>query len=272
MDLEPSRPSWLWTAAIGTAAVCVALVGLNGREAQSQGSSKPNRSGQTEAFPRSEVVRPVAEMPEPSFERYRGLIRRNPFAPKLPPPVTIAPAPSAPPELPPVGAPAANITEKPKEDAKGTPPATAPTAPPDPLKDWTYTGTVIFGEQVYAVMENKTSKRGEYLKPGDQFQGAMVEIVAQNELRLTLNGSPRVFPKSSAFNATPLNAAPSAAPAGGPVGPGGPGGPGGPMPPGARPGGPTPPGAKPASPTPAAAPGGAAPTVMTAPAAIRVVK
>lgn len=276
MDLEPNRPSLIWTAAVGTVAVGLIVAGVNGREARSQAKSPEERSTPVMAVSQPAVERSTAVELDPSFERYRGLIRRNPFAPKLPPPVSIAPVATAPPLLPPVNGSGAPTDEKPGEGGKGSPPAAAPAEPPDPFRDWTYTGTVVIGDQVYAVVENKTSKRGEYVKPGDSFQGAQVEVVAQNELRLSFNGSPKALPKSSAFNATPLNAPPSAAPAGAPGQPGRPGAPGakpgGPTPPGTKPGAPTAPGAIPAGPAPAAAPGAAGPAVLTAPTAIRILK
>lgn len=263
MEQEASRTSWVWTAAAGATVVGLAVIGMNGEPARSQETGKADRPA-VKSVPRTMEKTAPAEVADPSFERYRGLLRRNPFAPKLPPPpVAVKPVtPEAPVLPPPAGAP---TTEKPKEEVKkpetAAPPA--PPAPPDPLKDWTYTGTVVFGDEVYAVLENKTSKRGEYVKTGGMFEGFKVELIAQSELRLNQAGGIRALAKSSAFNATPLNApagAPAGAPGpGGPGAPGGPMGPGGPGGPGARPsGGPMPAGARPAGP--------AAPVMKTAPA------
>lgn len=177
---------------------------------------------------------PAAKPAPPSFDRYRRLLERNPFAPRLPkkPPVLASPPPVlvTPPVLPPV--------EKPAEAKKPetAPPAASvkPPETPDPLKDWVYSGTVAIGGDVYAVVENKASKQGRYLKAGEELQGAIVESVTQTELGLTLNGAPRTLPKSSAFNVTPLNAGGGGGPQPNPggAGPGQPGGapPGGPMP------------------------------------------
>jgi hypothetical protein len=208
-------------------------------------------------------VRPAAARPaDPGFDRYRSLLERNPFAPRLPkPPVASAtvtiekPAP----QLPPAG-------EKPAEAKKPDAPAAAkPPEPPDPLKDWTYSGTVAIGEQVYAVVENKPAKRSQYLKVGDTLDGGMVEHIAQDELALNLGGQPRSLRKSSAFNATPLNAAAGgAAPAGAPNPGGAPGAP-------PRPGAPgqPPPGAPGGAPTPAK--GAPTPTApVTLPAGVRI--
>lgn len=201
---------------------------------------------------------PATTSTPPSFERYRRLLERNPFAPRLPKkqPVLASPVLVTPPVLPPV--------EKPAEVKKPeAAPAAAPVKPPetpDPLKDWVYSGTVAIGGDVYAVVENKASKQGRYLKAGEELQGAIVESVTQTELGLTLNGTPRTLPKSSAFNATPLNAGTGGGPqpnsgSGAPGQPGGPP-PGGPMPAGAP--SPASPGGAPAirrsGPVPASAP------------------
>jgi hypothetical protein len=200
--------------------------------------------------------------PDAGFERYRPLLDRNPFAPRLPRPAASPEAGSAP-ELPAVQV---QTKEEPKTDQPPKPTAAAAAPqPPDPLKDWAYTGTVAIGDDVYAVLENKTAKRGEYVKVGGAFEGAIVQHIAQGEISVALGGQTRSLPKSGAFNPTPLNAsAPTGpAPGGSPGPPGAPAGvPGRPSPPG--PGapvpGPTPPGG-------AVVPAGAVPVPPAAPAA-----
>jgi hypothetical protein len=193
----------------------------------------------------------------PSFNSYQGLLKQNPFAPKLPAKAPAAgpktPAPSLPPAGVLVGPPAPSATPP----APPAPPA-APPEPPDPLKDWIYSGTVAIGDDIYAVMENKTTHRGEYVKTGDPFEGGTVQTIAQGALALSLNGQVRNLPKSTAFNATPLNAPAGAGngqPGGAPNGgqPGGAPGAGGPW------GGPTKPGGKSPSGTPGATPAPTAP-------------
>ena len=185
-----------------------------------------------------------------TFDRYHRLIKLNPFHPRLPKaadpsPTTVTPAA---PVLPPASAPAS--AEKPATPSTGATPPPVAAAPPDPLKDWTYVGTVAIGPDVYAVVENKASKQGRYVRVGENFEGAVVEQIGQSAILVSLAGASRTLTKSSTFNATPLNAS---APGGGTGAPGGPGTPGGP--PGARPGT-TPPGAppRPGGPAPSAGP------------------
>lgn len=185
-----------------------------------------------------------------SFDRYRRLIESNPFSPRLPnavnPTTTITSSALV---LPPAGS--GTSTEKAAAPPSSAPGPATPAAPPDPLKDWAYVGTVAIGPDVYAVVENKASKQGYYLKVGDSFEGATVEQIGQAEVLVTLAGASRFLSKSSAFNATPLNAA--AAPGGAPGGVPGGAGPGG-KPGGPAPGAPPQPGTRPAPAGPKAAP------------------
>jgi hypothetical protein len=192
-------------------------------------------------------IEPAEKKPEataagPSFDRYRRLLEQNPFSPRLPKKLTVPPLPLIGPPAPPVLPSADKQPEVKKPDA--APVAAPPKAPeaPDPLKDWVYSGTVAIGDDVYAVLENKASKQGRYLKRGDNLEGATIEGIAQDELSVTLNGAPRTLAKSTAFGATPLSAAGGGGTPPAPSGataPGQPGGPppGAPMPPGARPAG-----------------------------------
>lgn len=262
------------TGAAGLSVLAAAMGVLPGVPSANQ--QRKTDSHATTTVPADDHVRLTAAEPapavppaDPSFERYRRLLELNPFSPRLPKKAPVAVPPRVPvttPVLPPADKPAA---EK-KPDA--APPAAPPKAPepPDPLKDWVYSGTVAIGGDVYAVLENKSSKQGRYLEAGDTLEGATIESVAQGELALTLNGAPRTLAKSSAFNATPLNAGggggqpnPGGSAPGQPGSPGGPGGPAGPMPAGGAPAGgrasrpapgaamPVPPGAVITLPTPA---------------------
>ncbi len=172
-----------------------------------------------------------------SFERYNELLRRNLFAPRVRP--RVAPTLRVQP-LPPVGPAPVELPGPPRPPAT---PAAGPgavpvaPAPPDPLAGWTYSGTVAIGGEVYAVLENAQTKRGEYLREGQPLAGGVIRRISSNALVVELGGAPRTLAKSTAFNATPLNApAGQAAPGapgqpgvpGQPGMPGGPGGPGGP--------------------------------------------
>jgi hypothetical protein len=215
------------------------------------------------------VAKPEAA---PSFDKYRPLLERNPFTPRLPakpaPPARVGPV------LPPA-------TAKPAEPAKPVTPAppvtpSFPPGPPDPLKDTIYSGTVMIGNAVYAVLEDKTTHRGQYVKEGDTFQGGSLLRITQGTLLLKFGEETRSLHKSTAFNATPLNAPPAAAGGGSGSGPGGVpngGGPGGG--PGGAPGGPGGPGGRSRggspSPSPPGAPVGKI-TTLSAPAAAMIIE
>ena len=271
MQRKVDRSLVTGAAGVGMLAVAVWLLpGVPSANQQRDAGLRPARVSQAE--PESQIEpdekKPAQEPAPPSFERYRRLLEMNPFSPRLPkklpgapPPLVGPPAPV----LPAVGNPA--DAKKPET----APPAAPPKAPepPDPLKDWVYSGTVAIGGDVYAVVENKASKQGRYLKTGDNLEGATVDAIAQSELSVTLNGAPRTLAKSSAFSATPLNAAGGAAPANPGGNPGQPGGPGGPMPAGGPPpGGPGGPVMRRSGPPPTGGPV-AAPTgvILSAPVA-----
>lgn len=272
----------LWTGAAGLGALAVAVSVLPGVPAANQ--RPDSRLQPVQAVKESDGVRvepaekkPIAEPAPPSFDRYRRLLEQNPFSPRLPKKLLLPPPPLVGPPAPPVLPPAEKPTDAKKpETAPAAAPPKAPEAP-DPLKDWVYSGTVAIGSDVYAVVENKASKQGRYLKAGDELQGATVDGIAQSELSLTLNGAPRTLAKSTAFSVTPLNGnagggapanpggapgqpgQPGKAPPGGPMPAGGPAG----LPPGAvvgRRSGPPPGGAAPVLATPVATPVAAPPS------------
>ena len=262
----------LLTGAAGLGALAVAVWVLPGVPSANQ--QRESRMQPAQAVKVSETIR--GELPEkkrvtasdaPSFERYRRLLELNPFSPRLPKKRVVPPPPLVGPPVPPVLPPVDKAGDAKKPET--APPASAPPKapePPDPLKDWVYSGTVAIGNDVYAVVENKASKQGRYLKAGDELQGAKVEGIAQSELSLTLNGAPRSLAKSTAFSATPLNAGSGGAspnPGGGAPGQPGAVPPGGPVPPGApvgRRSGPPPAGAMPVLSAPTATPVAAPPS------------
>ena len=235
MPQRVDRP--LITGALGLGALALALTWQP--VAQSAGAAANTNAAAEHTQPaaerdKAETTAPSADAP--SFDRYRRLLELNPFSPRLPKktPPAVAPS-SAPPVIPPVTpVPPADV-KKPEAPPAGAPPVVP--APPDPLSGWVYSGTVAIGSDVYAVVENKTSKQGRYMKVGDNLEGFTIDQVAQGELVLTLNGQPRNLAKSTAFNVTPLSGGGGGAPAGGPGGPGAPGVPGAPGGPAGMPGG-----------------------------------
>lgn len=113
-------------------------------------------------------------------------------------------------------------------------PAPPPPAPePDPLADYAYTGTVEADGQVMALVENKKTRDGQYLKAGDSFQGRTVSAITERTLTLGGPGTERVLAKTDNYALTSLDksapyltAQPQPGQPGQPGAPGQPGGPG----------------------------------------------
>lgn len=255
MEREVSRPIIFWgIAAVGVGA---ALWFSTAQGAAQSRAARPSRASSQTARPAARLepairIRDAAPSAPGAFERYGPLIRRNPFAPNLPPRLDAAGdsgggstfvGPPLPPNF---------VIPKPPAPAAASPPA-----PPDPFKDLVYTGTVTIGDVTYAVVEDKTTKRGEYLGLEQTLQGGTVIGITQGTLLILINGQTRSLHKSTAFNATPLNAPAATAPAGA-AAPGAAGKPGAPAGPGA-------PGAPVAPPAPGTSSGPQPPAGLAAP-------
>jgi len=113
-------------------------------------------------------------------------------------------------------------------------PAPPPPAPePDPLADYAYTGTVEADGQIMALVENKKTLDGQYLKVGDSIQGRTVSAITERTLTLGGPGSERVLAKTDSYalvsldkSAPYMTAQPQQGQPGQPGAPGQPGGPG----------------------------------------------
>ena len=160
----------------------------------------------------------------------------------------------------------------------GLPPAFLPPLPGDmvglmPLPDaratggetrqrayWEYVGTVQLDGKTFALIEEKKSKAGVYLREGDGFRGGLVRAIRPGYVIMSLAGKDYTLPKASGLSeepaqrAAPANAPAPVAAAGQPApgqpapgqnapwaAPGTPGAPGGPPVPGAMPDGNMPP-------------------------------
>jgi len=75
----------------------------------------------------------------------------------------------------------------------------------DPFADYSYTGTIMMGDQALALVENSKTKEGMYVKSGDQFMGGTVSDVSDKSLTITVAGSPRVIRKTEDYKLTPLD-------------------------------------------------------------------
>jgi hypothetical protein len=75
----------------------------------------------------------------------------------------------------------------------------------DPLGDYSYTGTVTFDGQTLALVENKKTNDGQYLKCGDTFLGGSVKSITDSSITLTIAGKPRTMDKTDNFKLVPLD-------------------------------------------------------------------
>jgi hypothetical protein len=75
----------------------------------------------------------------------------------------------------------------------------------DPFADWSYTGTVHMGDITMALLENRQTKEGQYIKAGDRFMGAQVQSISDQMVTLMNAGKPSMLAKSDTIIVTPLS-------------------------------------------------------------------
>lgn len=112
--------------------------------------------------------------------------------------------------------------------AGGLPPASLPPFPPGadglvPLPDvfgaggkqksayWSYVGTVQLDSVTYALIEEKKTKAGVYLRKGDTFRGGHVELIRPEYVVMAVAGKRYTLPKSRGMAPTVEEAAAAAA-------------------------------------------------------------
>jgi hypothetical protein len=78
--------------------------------------------------------------------------------------------------------------------------------PINPFADWSYAGTVTAGDKKMALLENRTSKEGVYVRDGQTFMGAQVKSVTDQMVTVVAVGKPYRLAKSDEIDITPLNA------------------------------------------------------------------
>jgi hypothetical protein len=96
----------------------------------------------------------------------------------------------------------------PPKPVKVEPPKPAPIVPVipiNPFADWAYTGTVHMGDMTMALLENTKTKEGQYLKVGEQFLGAQVSLITDQQVSLSSGGKPYMLAKSDNMTLTPLD-------------------------------------------------------------------
>lgn len=127
-------------------------------------------------------------------EFYRTTISARLFMPPGPTPVPAPPTLQPAPTLPVSGAPAA-------------PPPVVPER--SLLADYTYSGTVRFGNGVAALLEHLQSREGHYVEIGDTFLSGVVVRITDDEIAVRRAGKEYILAKSDRFNTTPLMGAPT---------------------------------------------------------------
>src|SRR5215831_13726044 len=127
-------------------ALCLAAVLVSAGLRVNQPSRPGPTNGHSTPIPSDAVVIPrAASIPD---------IRGDLFGQSIPPPQPIAA----------------------KTTSKKAPAAVAP-IPPDPLAGYTYTGMVSRDGVTYALLEDKKTKEGVFVKIGDVFQGFVVDAI-----------------------------------------------------------------------------------------------
>lgn len=78
----------------------------------------------------------------------------------------------------------------------------------NPFAEWTYTGTIVMGDQTIALLENKKTSEGNFVKVGDTISsvnGAQVQSVTSDMVTLNIGKKPYMLSKSDTINITPLD-------------------------------------------------------------------
>jgi len=154
--------------------------------------NRPTPAANTATHPAAPFIEPNAvdlKTNRRSLDYYtKGGVRSNLFS---------APVPPAPKPVKVVVVPPPKI-EVPK-------PIVVPVAIINPFAGWNYTGTVQLNGITMALLENKATHEGQYLKVGESLLGAQVTAITDNEVTLSSGGNPVKFARSTDYTVTPLD-------------------------------------------------------------------
>ena len=76
----------------------------------------------------------------------------------------------------------------------------------DVFADYAYSGTVTMGGESMALVENKKTREGQYLKVGESFMGAKVAMINDRSVSFDLvGGKSKMLAKTDDYTMTPLN-------------------------------------------------------------------
>ena len=77
---------------------------------------------------------------------------------------------------------------------------------PDPLADYAYAGTVTVDGETSALIEQRTSREGWYVRGGDAWKNYRILAVNEREVTVEVNGETRTLTKTDAVDVVPLAA------------------------------------------------------------------
>jgi len=146
----------------------------------------PGRSVQVAQAPVAAQAAPVSDDGRRPVEFYTGSVRGGLFS---------APEPPAPKQP--------KVVETPK--ALKEPKVDVQPEEVNPFDNWTYSGIITSGTEKIAVIENRTTKEGVFLKVGDSTQGARLTEIENNMLTFKAGKKPYYLAQSQNMNVTPLD-------------------------------------------------------------------
>jgi hypothetical protein len=74
-----------------------------------------------------------------------------------------------------------------------------------PAKSWTYTGHIRIDDQMVAILQNKETTEGQFLRVGDNFQGGTITAIDTDSVSITFSGHNETMAKSADYDVTPLS-------------------------------------------------------------------
>lgn len=162
---------------VGAGALSAIVLAQNGKP-----TSKPPAS-ETKGKEEPAVIQLVKAERKP-LTYYTGAVRTDLFG--------------APAEAPP----APKVAIKLPEPVKTAPP---PVVEINPFEDQAYSGTVGMGGEVLALVENKKTREGQYLRLGEGFLGGKVMSITDRSVEINVAGKSYTLAKSDDYKLTPLD-------------------------------------------------------------------
>jgi hypothetical protein len=80
-----------------------------------------------------------------------------------------------------------------------------PATAPDPLAEYVLSGLITVDGRIYALLEHRTTRVGEYYAVGDDFQGFKIAEIGSDSITLAVGGKPRRVAMNENFTLTPFD-------------------------------------------------------------------